>query len=346
MRLTPYEKCKGVVPGQFCGTMLLRCRAPVARQAHNLEVGGSIPPGAISFDKERPGPFQKRRGRALLFLGSRHGTGVFGGREDEWRGEGASPAEAGENPAVGLAGVSDVGRGVDRLAGELGSHAGGKPGPAGGQRDEPADGPGDPPRVCAGGVAVKNRDGAGVSGRVGYRCRSVSAAPETAGGCGASCLHCADAFRFTPMESHREEAVARAGEAVTTQPEVTGWVISGHSLGGVLACRLVRSGGPRLARDSCRWARRIRKRKAWRGLDDPGHEGLRQEGRDRVGGLGGGEPEPAPRANEVGEDRGGNHPQFVHSGHQLFDGRATIGRERQQGRTREALLDALERAGG
>src|SRR4051812_17884773 len=26
----------------------MRCRAPVARQAHNLEVGGSIPPGAIS----------------------------------------------------------------------------------------------------------------------------------------------------------------------------------------------------------------------------------------------------------------------------------------------------------
>src|SRR5206468_295617 len=26
----------------------VRCRAPVARQAHNLEVGGSIPPGATS----------------------------------------------------------------------------------------------------------------------------------------------------------------------------------------------------------------------------------------------------------------------------------------------------------
>jgi hypothetical protein len=32
----------------------VRCRAPVARQAHNLEVGGSIPPGAISFVVKRP----------------------------------------------------------------------------------------------------------------------------------------------------------------------------------------------------------------------------------------------------------------------------------------------------
>jgi hypothetical protein len=38
------------------------------------------------------------------------------------------------------------------------------------------------------------------------------------------------------------------------------------------------------------------------------------------------------------EIEGGNHLQFGHYGHQLFDGTATISRERQQQITREALL--------
>ena len=38
---------------------------------------------------------------------------------------------------------------------------------------------------------------------------------------------------------------------------------------------------------------------------------------------------------------GGNHSQFGHYGHQLFDGRATITRESQQAATRQTLLTAL-----
>jgi hypothetical protein len=42
------------------------------------------------------------------------------------------------------------------------------------------------------------------------------------------------------------------------------------------------------------------------------------------------------------EIEGGNHSQFGHYGHQLFDGDATISRERQQEITRQALLQALQ----
>jgi hypothetical protein len=43
------------------------------------------------------------------------------------------------------------------------------------------------------------------------------------------------------------------------------------------------------------------------------------------------------------EIEGGNHSQFGHYGHQLFDGSPTTTREEQQAVTRAALLDALRR---
>jgi hypothetical protein len=45
------------------------------------------------------------------------------------------------------------------------------------------------------------------------------------------------------------------------------------------------------------------------------------------------------------EIKGGNHSQFGHYGHQLFDGKATISREAQQAITREILLEALRKWG-
>ncbi len=46
------------------------------------------------------------------------------------------------------------------------------------------------------------------------------------------------------------------------------------------------------------------------------------------------------------EIEGGNHSQFGHYGHQLFDGEATVSREAQQAATRSALLEALVKAAG
>jgi hypothetical protein len=45
------------------------------------------------------------------------------------------------------------------------------------------------------------------------------------------------------------------------------------------------------------------------------------------------------------EIEGGNHSQFWHYGHQLFDGTATITRDAQQAIPREAILDALRKSG-
>jgi pimeloyl-ACP methyl ester carboxylesterase len=44
------------------------------------------------------------------------------------------------------------------------------------------------------------------------------------------------------------------------------------------------------------------------------------------------------------EIQGGNHSQFGHYGHQLFDGHASISRIEQQAATRQALLQVLEDA--
>jgi hypothetical protein len=41
------------------------------------------------------------------------------------------------------------------------------------------------------------------------------------------------------------------------------------------------------------------------------------------------------------EIKGGNHSQFGHYGHQLFDGKAAISRVEQQKVARSALLDAI-----
>jgi hypothetical protein len=43
---------------------------------------------------------------------------------------------------------------------------------------------------------------------------------------------------------------------------------------------------------------------------------------------------------------GGNHSQFGHYGHQLFDGYATLTRSEQQTITRTELLNALNRVEG
>jgi hypothetical protein len=51
-----------------------------------------------------------------------------------------------------------------------------------------------------------------------------------------------------------------------------------------------------------------------------------------------------PVATRWVEIQGGNHSQFAHYGHQLFDGEAVITREAQQRLARNALLQALSSA--
>jgi hypothetical protein len=48
-------------------------------------------------------------------------------------------------------------------------------------------------------------------------------------------------YRFAPLESHKQAAVERARSVMAAHPEFPHWVVSGHSLGGALACRVVQA---------------------------------------------------------------------------------------------------------
>ncbi len=147
-------------------------------------------------------------------------------------------------------------------------------------------------------------------------------------------------YRFAPLDSHKSQAVTRARKVISGHPEITHWVIAGHSLGGALAARVARTTGG-LHTAFVLIGTTHPKEDDLTGIDAPftkiyaTNDGVAPV--DRV---------MASRALLPKETNwvripGGNHSQFGHYGHQLFDGEATITREAQQAITREALLEAL-----
>ncbi len=147
-------------------------------------------------------------------------------------------------------------------------------------------------------------------------------------------------YRFAPLESHKRTAVDRARGVIVAHPEVTHWVIAGHSLGAALAARMARTDAASLAgmvliatthpKDFDLSFLRIPVMKIHASND--GVAPL-----DRVlanRGL-------LPAHTKWVEIAGGNHSQFGRYGHQLFDGTATISREEQEALTRLAILDLL-----
>jgi pimeloyl-ACP methyl ester carboxylesterase len=152
-------------------------------------------------------------------------------------------------------------------------------------------------------------------------------------------------YRFAPMEANKQEAIDRARRVIAAHPQFSRWVISGHSLGGALACRLVRADP-----------------KAFAALVLVGTTHPRQDDLSflmmpvtKVYGSNDGVAPPdrmfanrrlLPKNTRWVEIKGGNHSQFGHYGHQLFDGSATTSREAQQAATRSALVEALSEAAG
>ena len=151
-------------------------------------------------------------------------------------------------------------------------------------------------------------------------------------------------YRFAPLGSHRAEALDRARAIVAAHAEVRHWVIAGHSLGGALAARLAQS------------ERGLDAAFVLIGTTHPKEDDLSKLDApftkvyatndnvapyDRI--MAGKRLLPAHTAWI--EIQGGNHSQFGHYGHQLFDGTATISREEQQGLTRDVLLGVLGKAG-
>lgn len=151
-------------------------------------------------------------------------------------------------------------------------------------------------------------------------------------------------YRFAPLESHKQKAIARARQVMADHPEIRHWVIGGHSLGGALAARMARLDWESLS-GLVLVATTHPKRDDLSSLPIPvtkiyaTNDGVAPP--DRVHANSGLLP---PDTNWVAID-GGNHSQFGRYGHQLLDGEATISREEQESFTRAALVDALSGAG-
>lgn len=148
-------------------------------------------------------------------------------------------------------------------------------------------------------------------------------------------------WRFAPLGSHKDDVVARASSLIANHSDDTGhWVIAGHSLGGALAARVAQGVGASMAAlvligtthpkadDLSTLGAAVTKIYAT-------HDGIAPV--DRVLAN-----KPLlPAHTDWVEIEGGNHSQFGHYGHQLFDGTASISREAQQAATRAAILEAL-----
>lgn len=150
-------------------------------------------------------------------------------------------------------------------------------------------------------------------------------------------------LRFAPLPSHKQAAVDRAREVMAAHPEIPTWVISGHSLGGALACRTAASAPQAFAA------------LVLVGTTHPKHDMASlplpvtkiYASNDRVAPVNRvmANKKFLPPGTQYIELKGGNHSQFGHYGHQLLDGKATLTRETQQAATREAIRKVLGKAG-
>jgi pimeloyl-ACP methyl ester carboxylesterase len=142
------------------------------------------------------------------------------------------------------------------------------------------------------------------------------------------------------LESQKQLAVERAIGVTTSHPEISRWVLSGHSLGGALACRAVRS-DPTAFSAMVLVGTTHPKQDDLSSLTIPvtkvyaSNDGIAPKEKIIAN------KRLLPKDAHWVEIEGGNHSQFGYYGHQLFDGQATISREAQQSATRSALLQAL-----
>lgn len=148
-------------------------------------------------------------------------------------------------------------------------------------------------------------------------------------------------YRLAPLESHKLGAVDRVLRVMTGHPEISQWVVSGHSLGGAIACRVARA-DPELLSALVLVGTTHPKSDNLASLEFPVAKVYGSN--DGVASI---EKIDANRSLLPEHTRwvlidGANHSQFGHYGHQLLDGTATISRENQQDRTRTALLESLD----
>lgn len=149
-------------------------------------------------------------------------------------------------------------------------------------------------------------------------------------------------YRFAPLESHKQSALRDSFKVMAAHPEHSKWVLSGHSLGAALACRAVQE-QPTAFAEMILIGTTHPKQDKLAHLTIPvtkiygTNDGVASA--DNV--L---QNKPLlPTHTHWVEIAGGNHSQFGHYGHQLFDGNATLTRSEQQSITRSEMIRALNR---
>ena len=149
-------------------------------------------------------------------------------------------------------------------------------------------------------------------------------------------------YRFAPLASHKDEVIGRALHLMTAHHEIPSWVVAGHSLGGALAARVALSTRGRAVSFVLIGTTHPRDHDLSK-VDAPITKVYgTKDGVAPVDGVMANKRLLPATAAWV-EIQGGNHSQFGHYGHQLFDGTATITREAQQATTRQVMLDALKK---
>jgi hypothetical protein len=148
-------------------------------------------------------------------------------------------------------------------------------------------------------------------------------------------------FRIALLESHKLAALDRAQHVIAEHTDISHWVLSGHSLGGALVCRLASQSIPSVSalivigtthpnRDDLS-SLRIPVTKVYGSNDGVAPIGKIQKNRHLL-----------PIHTKWILIQGGNHSQFGHYGHQLFDGTASISRNEQQQVTRTAIFELFD----
>jgi pimeloyl-ACP methyl ester carboxylesterase len=150
-------------------------------------------------------------------------------------------------------------------------------------------------------------------------------------------------YRFAPFEGHKQEAIQRARALIANHREVQRWAIAGHSLGGALAARMAQTDGGSIAAliligtthpketDLSSLQMPVTKIYATNDGVAPADRVLSNK-------------HLLPSGTKWVRIDGGNHSQFGHYGHQLFDGTASISRDAQQAAVRSELLASLAAA--
>lgn len=148
-------------------------------------------------------------------------------------------------------------------------------------------------------------------------------------------------WRFAPLESHKQAVLSHAKDIITSHPDLSSWVMAGHSLGAALSARYVQTDTERIAgmllmgsthpKSADLSGLRIPVTKIFASNDQvaPKEKILTNK-------------KLLPAQTRWVEITGGNHSQFAHYRYQLLDGDATIPREEQQAQTRKEILAMLK----